>query len=252
MLNDLSKIVGLKRGVVKDLKDPEKLNRVKVELIDEGIELDYAPVIATFANKESGTVIIPSVGDEVLVGFVGGQINSPVILGSIYNSINKPMTKIDNENDIMAIHFPAGLNIEILNKKENQKVTLTTKNKHTIILDDKSESAVIKGSGGKTCFDINFQKGTISLKAEKTISLAAGKSTVEIDATKGFNLKSASSGNFSANAKNVTLSAQANAKITASGQGTLKASGKMDVQGAVTNVKSSGITSVKGAMVKIN
>ena len=47
-----NKIIGLRRGVVKEIKDPNKLNRIKVVLTDETLELPYADVTTNFANKE--------------------------------------------------------------------------------------------------------------------------------------------------------------------------------------------------------
>lgn len=49
-------------------------------------ELRQVPVV----TQHIGLANVPSVGDLVLVGFVGGNINAPVILGRLYNDEDTP------------------------------------------------------------------------------------------------------------------------------------------------------------------
>ncbi len=243
--DNFSKVKGLKRGIVKDLKDPNKLNRVKVTLIDEELETPFADVMASFAGEKFGTVFIPSKNEEVIVGFLDGQINNPVILGSVYNSKKTPPIVINEKNEIMMMQFPAGLKLEINNKKDNQKITITTKKGHTITLDDGSkEELSVSEKTGKTSFKIDFKNGAIELKAQKKISMSAGKDTLVLENAKGLNLTSAS-GDFKANVKAVSMKAKANAEINAGAKATLKGN-------ANASVESTGQTVVKGSITQIN
>src|SRR5438552_1540951 len=52
-----------------------------VRLRNSGIVLKQVPI----ATSRIGSVSIPSTGDLVLVQFIGGDINAPVITGSFYN-----------------------------------------------------------------------------------------------------------------------------------------------------------------------
>jgi len=51
------------------------------------------------ARNESGSMFLPLVGDEVLVGFLAGDPDRPVIMGSLYNGINQPVLDLTNSNN---------------------------------------------------------------------------------------------------------------------------------------------------------
>lgn len=243
--DNFSKVKGLKRGIVKDLKDPDKLNRVKVTLIDEELETPFADVMASFAGEKFGTVFIPSVNEEVVLGFFDGQINNPVILGSLYNTKKTPPLIVNEKNDMMMMQFPAGLKIEIDNTKNKQKITITTQKGHTITLDDgQKEELSVSEKTGKTSFKVDFKNGVIELKAQKKISMSAGDDSLVLESPKGLTLNS-KSGNLKADVKDATIQAKANAKVTAGGTATLKGSASVSVQ-------SSGSTAIKGTITKIN
>lgn len=239
-----NKIIGLRRGVVKEIKDPDKLNRIKVVLTDETLELPYADVTTTFANKESGTVFVPQVNDEVIVGFLDGKINDPVILGTVYNNVNKPPHVIDEKNEIMMIKFPSGMTIEIDNKKDKSKVTLTTKKGHSVFIDDDKELAEIKEKSGKTSFTVDFKNGEIALKADKKISLTAGKDSLTVENQKGVAITS-SAGKLNVNVNEVAVKAKSNLNMQANARVVVKGNGGAEVS-------SSGQTVLKGSVTQIN
>jgi type VI secretion system secreted protein VgrG len=47
-------------------------------------------VAQTWAGKGWGTYFWPRVGDEVLIGFMEGDPNQPIVVGSVYNGVNMP------------------------------------------------------------------------------------------------------------------------------------------------------------------
>lgn len=57
-----------------------------VKLRNSALVLKQVPV----ATSRIGQVSIPAVGDLVLVQFVGGDINAPIIVGSLYNDEDRP------------------------------------------------------------------------------------------------------------------------------------------------------------------
>ena len=42
------------------------------------------------AGPDSGTLFIPAVGDEVLIGFEHGQVDRPIVVGGLFNGVDKP------------------------------------------------------------------------------------------------------------------------------------------------------------------
>lgn len=85
---------GLRIGIVTNLKDPNSLGRVKVKFPtipdEDRFESDWVRVIQMGASKDYGMMILPEVGDEVVVGFEGGDPDRPIIIGSVYNGKDRP------------------------------------------------------------------------------------------------------------------------------------------------------------------
>ena len=89
---------GITIGVVVDIKDPDKKNRVKVRLLsrtDSVQETDFIRVMTPAAGKEFGFFDMPEVGDEVLVGFVDGDFTAPYVLGCLWNTKNPAPVKLE-------------------------------------------------------------------------------------------------------------------------------------------------------------
>ena len=99
------KIYGVVVGIVRDIGDPKNLGRVRVDFPwlaaasdsvtdpdgKKGLAYSYWARIATLmAGKNRGTYFIPEVGDEVLVAFEHGDINRPMVLGSLWNRDDPP------------------------------------------------------------------------------------------------------------------------------------------------------------------
>ena len=64
-----------------------------VRLRDTGLELKSVPV----ATQRIGHAAIPNVDDLVLIGFVRGDIHCPVIIGRLYNDVDRPPVAKDQE-----------------------------------------------------------------------------------------------------------------------------------------------------------
>jgi len=73
---------------VVSVDDPVGMGRVKLTLIAEDAESAaeiWARVAVPFAADNCGAFFIPDVGEEVLVIFVGGSPDAPVVVGSLWN-----------------------------------------------------------------------------------------------------------------------------------------------------------------------
>ncbi len=75
----------------------DKLGRVKIRFLwdrtwpkDETACEIWVRVAQPFAGKWGGTFFLPRIGDEVLVGFVDGDPDKPVIVGSLYSEDAPP------------------------------------------------------------------------------------------------------------------------------------------------------------------
>lgn len=49
-------------------------------------------VMQSWSGGEYGALFIPRIGDEVLVAFIGGDIDRPIVMGNAYNGAHRPAT----------------------------------------------------------------------------------------------------------------------------------------------------------------
>jgi phage baseplate assembly protein V len=76
-------------GTVTNVDDPEKLGRVRTSLPALGaVETDWMGVMAAGAGSGKGFVILPDVGDHVLVLCIGGDVAQGIVLGGLYGTNN--------------------------------------------------------------------------------------------------------------------------------------------------------------------
>ena len=81
--------------VAKVTDDPEGECRVTLRFpFFDGAtaESDWCRVVQPYAGNGYGAVFVPEVGDEVLVAFVHGDMRFPIVLGGLYNGVDKPPT----------------------------------------------------------------------------------------------------------------------------------------------------------------
>lgn len=70
---------------------PSFAEQQAIDLIDAVLAYScWVPVAQLMAGKRYGSFIIPRVGDEVLVYFIDGNPNRPIVFGAIYNDTNVP------------------------------------------------------------------------------------------------------------------------------------------------------------------
>ena len=263
--NDPSTVFGLKRALVKDIKDPDNLNRVQVTFVDETLDSPFADVMAWFAGDVDGavgSVCIPQVGEEVLVGFLDGKINNPVILGGLYSTKFPPPLVVDQEkNEKMYIKTYGGMEITVDNTADSQKVEIKTKKEHKIELDDgENETLLVSDKESKTSIKIDFANGEIEIKADNKISFSAGDGdTMVLEKDNG--LKIESGGDLVADVNEVKLDAGADIKLTASANLKGEATQKAEIKGGSgadftsdgpVKVESSATAALKGSVVNIN
>jgi len=84
----MAPIQGLQSGrVVQVGADPAGAYRVMISLPQLGMtEGVWARLAGFYASNGFGAVFYPEVGDEVVVGFVGGELSSPIVIGSLFSA----------------------------------------------------------------------------------------------------------------------------------------------------------------------
>jgi uncharacterized protein involved in type VI secretion and phage assembly len=83
---------GVEEGMVTSVDQKiSKEARIKVKLVrrDDQMELECR-MCKPMAGSGYGFYFMPEIGDEVLVAFIQGDMRLPVILGGLYNGVDKP------------------------------------------------------------------------------------------------------------------------------------------------------------------
>src|SRR5512138_1295796 len=93
---------GVAIAIVTQNKDEEGQCLVKVRYPwhDQPYESYWARLMMPMAGKERGWVLIPEVGDEVVVAFEREDMRFPYVLGTLWNGKAKPpYVNDDGKND---------------------------------------------------------------------------------------------------------------------------------------------------------
>jgi phage baseplate assembly protein gpV len=156
-----------------------------VQLRDTGLVLKRVPV----ATHRVGAASLPGVGDLVLVQFVGGDLDAPIILGSLYNDEDRPPVNGDGK---AVLHLPLGASdsdaahIELSsNGTRTLKIAMGT-TVVTITDDDPSVSIDIGGNAALTV----GSNGAVSVKSSGNIEIK-GDGTIDVEAGGTLTLKGA-------------------------------------------------------------
>ncbi len=168
-------------GVVQAVlpADPDNYSAT-VALRDSALVLDAVPLL----TARKGVASVPDVGDLVLVGFVGGDLNRPVILGTLYNDEDRPPP---NDKGQFVIHLPgsadegSALRLE-LHEAGPQRAVLKVGDACTLTVQD-DDPVVTVDVGGQTSIEIN-RAGNVSLEGGGNLTLkGAGNVTLEAGGT---------------------------------------------------------------------
>jgi uncharacterized protein involved in type VI secretion and phage assembly len=148
-------------AIVTDNKDPDKLGRVKVKIpaLTEQETTWWTPIIMLGAGKNRGWFFIPEVDDEVLVMFEHGDPNRPIVVGAIWNGVDKPPDKNPGENPRRLIKSRQGSRLVFDDEKDLIIVEDGT-GKGRITVDAKNNKIIIEALAG----DVAIQAPTGELK----------------------------------------------------------------------------------------
>ncbi len=211
-------------------------NLIKVKLPSRQFEEVLVNIMTTSTGVGAGHVFFPSVGDQVILGYLEGDINHPYIMGSIWDSTNTAPVTVDEDNYTRMIKTPGGNELVFNDESGKEQIQVKSKSGQTIVLDDESSSITISDSSSSNKITIDGDSGAVSLDSEKKITLTVGGVSIEIDGSGG-NISLNATNNLEIKSTNITIEAQASLKIKG---------------GAEVGVESSGMLGLKGAMTKIN
>jgi uncharacterized protein involved in type VI secretion and phage assembly len=204
----------LRVGVVEDLDDPEAWGRVKVALPwrTDAPDAVWARVATLDAGPGQGTWFIPDVGQEVVLGLLGGDDRHPVVLGALWNGQQSPPEQMDpQKNAIRAVVTRSGHKLRF-DDGDGASVEIATAGGRTVVLSDGDNAITVSDPGGPCTVELGADG--IALTADSgDIKLSAPGGKVIVDAS-GIEAKATGPAKLESSA---TLDVKASAKLTLNG-----------------------------------
>jgi Rhs element Vgr protein len=212
----LPAVNGLQIGVVVALEgDPDGEDRIQVRIpvVSTGGDGIWARLATLDAGEGRGTFFRPEIGDEVVVGFLGGDPRHPVVLGQCHSSAKPAPVPGSDDNHVKGYTSRSQLSLTF--DDDGKVVSLETPEGNRLSLSEADRSATLSDQHGN--------------------SITLDANGITIDSTGDLVLKAA--GDLRCEGTDVAVSSQA--RFTARGQGGV-------------DISSSGTLTVKGSLVQIN
>lgn len=239
-------------AIVADNKDPEKLGRVKV-LFDwsTDVESPWLRMVMPHTGDNRGFYFVPEVGDEVMVGFEMGNPDYPFVLGSLYNGKFNFGKRANDKNNLKSIKTKSGNEIlfddggKIIIRNNHNSIKLACADDGSITIE--TEGDLVFNAGKNMTIKVG-EKFTVEVGDKMAVNVGADFEVVAdgkglLKTTKDLEVESG--GNLLATASlKVDLKAGTDAKLSGT---------KAVIDGTATSeLKGGGVTTIKGALVKIN
>lgn len=251
-------LLGVHSAKVVEVKNPQSAGahgeiKVKFPWADTSSSC-WARVAQLYAGNKWGGFFVPDVDQEVLVEFINGDPDRPVVVGALYNKNNAipPYTKtqsgirtrskeynelrFDDKEGAEEVYFQAGKDYSYLVKNDENG---TIKKNRNVVLESGNDDLQLKSGNQTVALDAGSQ--TIEIKAGSQ-KVKAGQS-INLEATQSISLKS----NLS-----ITLEV-GGSKIKIDPTGVTIEGTMVSVKGnAQAELSGGGMVVVKGGLVKIN
>lgn len=165
-------------GIVTNNDDPESLGRVRVKYpaLGDDVEGTWARIASVSAGNARGVMMLPVVGEEVLIGFEHDDTTRPYVLGSLFNGVDVPGDDLTQGQDgsfaLLSDQKIVATAKDAMNLTTNADLTVTGNN-----LNFNPSQAVNIQNGT----DVTISgSGTISIQGQQSISISCGSSSIQI------------------------------------------------------------------------
>jgi len=250
---------------------PDEYGRIKVQFHwdhegkkDENSSC-WIRVAQMWAGKNWGTMFIPRIGSEVVVSFLDGNPDKPLIIGSVYNATQTVPYTLPGEKTKSTIltwsskEGEAGNEIRFEDNKDNEELYLHAQKDHYIKVENDRKLEVI----GNEETTITLDRTTTIKEGHETLTVEKGNRTMEVsEGDETYTVKTGTrtlkvageeehtnEAGFTQNvAKNYTLKVDGNLEIDVSGTITIKSGKSFDTSAGadMTNTAKMNLTNDAG------
>lgn len=211
---------GVVTALVTNVQEEKNWGMVKVKYpwMSEDAESYWARVLGVGAGPEAGFYVMPDVNDEVLVTFLHGDFNQPVVLGGLWNGQDAlpPEGKAAAPNErplVRTWHSRKGHWMAMHDTADN-KIEIVSKGGRSMTINDADSKLIIKTSN----VTITLEDTKLEIKTSADVTVKAG-SNMTLESTANFKIKAGAN-----------LEIQANANVD------IKANAQVNVKGAMVNL----------------
>ena len=209
--------------------DPDEHGRIKVKF-HWGDELEswWARLAMPWAYNQMGFQFIPRVNSEVVIDFLEGDPERPIIVGSVYNGVNKLLYTLPDNKTQSGIRGDTGNELkfedksgsEFINFTAQKDFTRTVKNNDKLTVTQNRDVVIEQGN-----LSIKVKAGTSTMEAAQSIELKVGSNSLKID-QQGISL----------NGMNIKIEGSVNTQVKGAAMTSVEASGQLTLKGALTMI----------------
>lgn len=225
----------------------DKYNRIKVQFhwdrlgkSDENSSC-WIRVAESFSGKKWGTHFIPRIGQEVIVDFIDGDPDKPIITGSVYNGDNAPPYSSKTQSGIKTHSTLKGdasnyNEIRFDDKKGNEEVYLQAEKNFKRLVKNDEEA------------DVQANQ-TQKIKDNRTITVTDGDESTTV--AKGKHSLTVKQGSTT-KAQKILIQADQSIELKVGGSSIKMTPAGIVIKSTKVDVKGSAMVVIKGGLTKIN
>jgi uncharacterized protein involved in type VI secretion and phage assembly len=157
-------------GIVTNNDDPDNMGRVRVSYpaLGESTEGWWARIATPSAGTARGLLMMPQVGDEVVIGFEHDDVHHPYVLGSVYNGTAMPGDDLVLKDGSFALLSDHKVNVtakEEIAIKSNKSISVNSDQDFTV----QTQGKITESPQGDFTVEAN---GNVSIKCGPTATLS--------------------------------------------------------------------------------
>lgn len=175
-------VKGMAIGLVTQNQDPDGLCRVKIRFPwhDRPSESYWARLAMPMAGNDRGLVLIPEVGDEVLVAFEREDLRFPFVLGALWNGQDTPPYGNDDGRNDKRIFQSRKKHYLLFNDGATGVVELLHEKGRRITFDD--TGIALQDENGNV-FRIDSASGLMTIESKGPLKIKGTTVTIEASGT---------------------------------------------------------------------
>jgi type VI secretion system secreted protein VgrG len=196
----------------------------------------------------------------VVVSYLEGDPDRPLITGAVYNSEQAVPYTLPDEQTKSTVKTNSskgggGFNeIRFEDKKDSEELYFHAQKDQNIVVENDRTKKILHNETNEIKQDrsTTIQEGNdtyIVAKGNRTFKVDTGNETYEIKGTRNL---TATGNETHENKANFTQNVTGNYTLKVSGTLTIEAGGPLTIKSPATTIESTGITTIKGSLVKIN